>query len=283
MNKQQDTEISLLRTKLENMNSDMDTTLKNLNNQQAKNAGHEKKIQDLEQSNSLLQIKCSNAEKSLREQSKEITSLNQKVREFSDLSSQYKTQIVENKTLRQKLEKMERMNNGPNWKTLYESLQEQHNKERGLWENKLREMENEMQNMIDNNNEAEQKAHIITDLSHQLQDSEQRINQLLCRADSLEKDNVAIKKAYDDEIERLKENIKELEEYIDKTDTEKNASENSKDTEIIRLRQELSEKVDYEKEINKLQDKLTESHGEVEALQVKLSDSNEKQEADLMT
>ena len=278
MNKQQDTEISLLRTKLENMNSDMDTTLKNLNNEQAKNTENEKKIQDLEQSNSLLQIKCSNAEKSLREQSKEITSLNQKVREFSDLSSQYKTQIVENKTLRQKLEKMERMNNGPNWKTLYESLQEQHNKERGLWENKLREMENEMQNMIDNNNEAEQKAHIITDLSHQLQDSEQRINQLLCRADSLEKDNVAIKKAYDDEIERLKENIKELEEYIDKTDVEKNAADNSKDTEIIRLRQELSEKVDYEKEINELQDKLTVSNDQVEALQVKLFDSSGQQD-----
>ena len=275
---QQATEISLLRNKLDTVNSDMEETLKNLNNQQVKNTEQEKKIQDLEQSNSLLQIKCSNAEKSLREQSKEITSLNQKVREFSDLSSQYKTQIVENKTLRQKLEKMERMNNGPNWKTLYESLQEQHSKERGLWENKLKEMENEMQNMIDNNNEAEQKAHIITDLSHQLQDSEQRINQLLCRADSLEKDNVAIKKAYDDEIERLKENIKELEEYIDKTDTEKNAAENSKDTEIMRLRQELSEKVDYEKEINKLQEKLTESNDQVEALQGKLIDSSVKQD-----
>ena len=111
-------EISVLKKRLENMNGDMDTTLKNLNNEQVKNAENEKKIQDLEQSNSLLQIKCSNAEKSLREQSKEITSLNQKVREFSDLSSQYKTQIIENKTLRQKLEKMERMNNGPNWKTL---------------------------------------------------------------------------------------------------------------------------------------------------------------------
>ena len=276
LNKQNATEISLLKKKLENVNADMDTTLRNLNNEQEKNAENEKKIQDLEQSNSLLQIKCSNAEKSLREQSKEITSLNQKVREFSDLSSQYKTQIVENKTLRQKLEKMERMNNGPNWKTLYESLQEQHNKERGLWENKLKEMENEMQNMIDNNNEAEQKAHIITDLSHQLQDSEQRINQLLCRADSLEKDNVAIKKAYDDEIERLKENIKELEEYIDKTDGEKNVADNSKDNEIIRLRQELSEKVDYENEINCLQDRLTQSNDQVEALQGKLFDSNEK-------
>merc|ERR1719336_1157174 len=273
MNKQQDTEISLLRNKLENINADMDATLKNLNNQQAKNAGHEKKIQDLEQSNSLLQIKCSNAEKSLREQSKEITSLNQKVREFSDLSSQYKTQIVENKTLRQKLEKMERMNNGPNWKTLYESLQEQHSKERGLWENKLKEMENEMQNMIDNNNEAEQKAHIITDLSHQLQDSEQRINQLLFRADSLEKDNVAIKKAYDDEIERLKENIKELEEYIDKTDGEKNVADNS---EIIRLRQELSENANYKQEISDLQQKLAQITGENDSLRGKIFDINEK-------
>ena len=61
------------------------------------------------------------------------------------------------------------MNTGPNWKTLYEGLQEQHNKERGLWENKLKEMEHELQNMVDTNNEAEQKAHIITDLSHQLQ------------------------------------------------------------------------------------------------------------------
>ena len=111
-------EISVLKKRLENINGDMDTTLKNLNNEQVKNAENEKKIQDLEQSNSLLQIKCSNAEKSLREQSKEITSLNQKVREFSDLSSQYKTQIIENKTLRQKLDKMERMNTGPNWKTL---------------------------------------------------------------------------------------------------------------------------------------------------------------------
>merc|ERR1711874_113135 len=171
----------------------MDTTLKNLNNEQVKNGENEKKIQELEQSNSLLQIKSGNAEKSLREQSKEITSLNQRVREFSDLSSQYKAQIVENKTLRHKLEKMERMGTGPNWKTLYESLQEQHNKERGIWENKLKEMENEMQNIIDTNNEAEQKAHIITDLSHQLQDSEKRINQLLCRSDSLEKDNVSLK------------------------------------------------------------------------------------------
>merc|ERR1711976_587721 len=111
----QTNEISILRTKMDNMNSDMDTTLKNLNNEQVKNAENEKKIQELEQSNSLLQIKSGNGEKSLREQSKEITSLNQRVREFSDLSSQYKAQIVENKTLRHKLEKMERMNTGPNW------------------------------------------------------------------------------------------------------------------------------------------------------------------------
>merc|ERR1712128_313665 len=245
----QTNEIGILRTKMDNMNSDMDTTLKNLNNEQVKNSENEKKIQDLEQSNSLLQIKSGNAEKSLREQSKEITSLNQRVREFSDLSSQYKAQIVENKTLRHKLEKMERMNTGPNWKTLYESLQEQHNKERGLWENKLKEMENEMQNIIDTNNEAEQKAHIITDLSHQLQDSEQRINQLLCRTDSLEKDNVSLKMGYDDEITRLKENVKELEEYIDKTG--------------------------YEKQMQELQDKLSKSKSEVEVLTSKILDMNE--------
>ena len=71
----------------------------------------------------MLQIKASNGEKSLREQSKEITSLNGRVKEFSDLSSQYKAQIVENKTLRQKLERLERMREGPNWKALYEGLQ----------------------------------------------------------------------------------------------------------------------------------------------------------------
>jgi len=271
----QTNEIGILRTKMDNMNSDMDTTLKNLNNEQVKNAENEKKIQELEQSNSLLQIKSGNAEKSLREQSKEITSLNQRVREFSDLSSQYKAQIVENKTLRHKLEKMERMNTGPNWKTLYESLQEQHNKERGLWENKLKEMENEMQNIIDTNNEAEQKAHIITDLSHQLQDSEHRINQLLCRADSLEKDNVSLKMGYDDEINRLKENVKELEEYIDKTDSAKNVADNSKDSEIIRLRKELSEKAVYEKQMQEMQDKLSKSKSEVEALTSKILDLNE--------
>lgn len=273
-------EISVLKKRLENMNADMDMTLTNLNNEQVKNAEKGKKISDLEQSNSLLQIKCGNAEKSLREQSKEITSLNQKVREFSDLSSQYKTQIIENKTLRQKLEKMERMNTGPNWKTLYESLQEQHNKERGMWENKLKEMEHEMQNMIDNNNEAEQKAHIITDLSHQLQDSEQRINHLLFRTDSLEKDNVAIKKAYDDEISRLKENIKELEEYIDRADSEKNAAENS---EIIRLRQELSENANYKQEISDLQQKLAQITGENDSLRDKLLDVNDNPEKDSKT
>ena len=273
-------EMSALKKRLENMNGDMDATLKNLNNEQVKNAECDKKIQDLEQSNSLLTIKCSNAEKSLREQSKEITSLNQKVREFSDLSSQYKSQVVENKTLRQKLEKMERMNNGPNWKTLYESLQEQHNKERGLWENKLKEMEHEMQNMIDNNNEVEHKAHIITDLSHQLQDSEQRINHLLFRTDSLEKDNVAIKKAYDDEISRLRENIKELEEYIDRADSEKNAAENA---EIVRLRQELSEKANYEQEINELEGNVAKMKGENDALRHKLRDVDEKPEKDVKT
>jgi len=271
----QTNEIGILRTKMDNMNSDMDTTLKNLNNEQVKNAENEKKIQELEQSNSLLQIKSGNAEKSLREQSKEITSLNQRVREFSDLSSQYKAQIVENKTLRHKLEKMERMNTGPNWKTLYESLQEQHNKERVLWENKLKEMENEMQNIIDTNNEAEQKAHIITDLSHQLQDSEQRINQLLCRTDSLEKDNVGLKMSYEDEVTRLKENVKELEEYIDKTDLAKNVADNSKDSEIIRLRKELSEKTSHEKQIQELQDKLSKSKNEVEVLTSKLLDMND--------
>jgi len=271
----QTNEIAILRKKLDNNNSDMDTTLKNLNNEQVKNTENEKKIQDLEQSNSLLQIKSGNAEKSLREQSKEITSLNQRVREFSDLSSQYKAQIVENKTLRHKLDKMERMNTGPNWKTLYESLQEQHNKERGLWENKLKEMENEMQNIIDTNNEAEQKAHIITDLSHQLQDSEQRINQLLCRTDSLEKDNVSLKMGYDDEVTRLKENVKELEEYIDKTDSAKNVADNSKDSEIIRLRKELSEKACYEKQLQEMQDKLSKSKSEVEALTSKILDLND--------
>ena len=187
-------EISNLRKKLDNMNSDMDTTLKNLNNEQVRNTEMEKKLQQLEQEHTLLQIKAANAEKSLREQSKEITNLNQRVREFSDLSSQYKTQVADNKTLRQKLEKLERINTaGPNWKTLYESLQTQHQKERELWENKLKEMENDLQNMVETNQEAEQKGHIIDDLSHQLQDSEARINQLLCQNDTLQRNNDTFK------------------------------------------------------------------------------------------
>ena len=125
----QSTEVSNLRKKLDNMNSDMDATLKNLNDEHIK-------IKELEQANALLQIKASNGEKSLREQSKEITSLNGRVKEFSDLSSQYKAQIVENKTLRQKLERLERMREGPNWKALYEGLQEQHSKEREMWESR---------------------------------------------------------------------------------------------------------------------------------------------------
>ena len=127
--------------KLDNMNSDMDATLKNLNDEHMRNNSNIKKIQELEQANALLQIKASNGEKSLREQSKEITSLNGRVKEFSDLSSQYKAQIVENKTLRQKLERLERMREGPNWKALYEGLQEQHSKEREMWERKLQEMD----------------------------------------------------------------------------------------------------------------------------------------------
>ena len=102
MIQKQTNEIAVLRSKLDNTNADMDTTLKNLNNEQVRNAENEKKLADLEQANSLLQIKSGNAEKSLREQSREITSLNQRVREFTDLSSQYKAQIVENKTLRHK-------------------------------------------------------------------------------------------------------------------------------------------------------------------------------------
>lgn len=280
--KKQTSEIKNLRKRLDHTNSDMDTTLKNLNNEQVKNAEKEKRIQDLEQSNTLLTIKSGNAEKSLREQSKEITSLNQRVQEFSDLSSQYKAQVLENKSLRHKLDKMERMNNGPNWKILYESLQEQHVKERGIWENKLREMENEMQNISDTNNEAEQKTHIIADLSHQLQDSEQRINQLLCRTDSLEKEKTALVDGYDDEIQRLKETIKELEEYIDKTDSDKNIENNTKDSEIMRLRQELSNKSEFESHIKELQDNLTKSETEVDCLKIALSQANsgKKQSAD---
>ena len=128
-----------------------------------------------------------------------------------------------------------------------------------------------MQNMVETNNEAEQKAHIITDLSHQLQDSEHRINHLLCRTDSLEKDNVAIKTAYDNEISRLKENIKELEEYIDRADNEKISAEN---TEILRLRKELTEKSNLEQELTDIQDKLSKSNDENEELREKLEIAN---------
>ena len=55
------------------------------------------------------------------------------MREFSDLSSQYKAQVAENKALRQKLEKVERINSGPNWKTLYESLQVFYRNKKILW------------------------------------------------------------------------------------------------------------------------------------------------------
>ena len=273
----QTSEITNLRKKLDNMNADMDTTLKNLNNEQVKNFELEKKIQDVEQENSLLQIKTANAEKSLREQSKEITSLNQKVREFSDLSSQYKTQVAENKTLRQRLEKIERINTGPNWKSLYESLQSQHQKERVLWENKLKEMENELQNLLETSSEAEQKGHIITDLSHQLQDSETRINQLLVQNDSLERENRTFKQGYEDEINRLKENVKELEEYIDKTD--KSQEESNKDSEILRLRKELSEKGLVEAQVEELEDKLTRSRAEIEGLKAKLLEASDSFEA----
>merc|ERR1719357_316039 len=256
------------------MNSDMDATLKNLNDEQVRNSGNEKKIQDLEQANALLQIKASNGEKSLREQSKEITSLNGRVKEFSDLSSQYKAQIVENKTLRQKLERLERMREGPNWKALYEGLQEQHSKEREMWDSKLQEMEQEMHELQDSNNEADQKGHIIADLSHQLQESEQRINQLVSKSDSLNRDNTNLKSAYEDQITGLKENIKELEEYIDKTDADKNESESSKDSEIMRLREELTEKCEQEKVAEELREKLYQTETELERVTQKLEDSD---------
>merc|ERR1719507_1845202 len=267
----QSTEVGNLRKKLDNMNSDMDATLKNLNDEHMRNNSNTKKIQELEQANALLQIKASNGEKSLREQSKEITSLNGRGKEFSDLSSQYKAQIVENKTLRQKLERLERMREGPNWKALYEGLQEQHSKERDMWERKLQEM-HELQ---DTNNEADQKGHIITDLSHQLQESEQRINQLVCNNDSLNRDNTTLKSAFEDQITGLKENIKELEEYIDKTDADKNESESSKDSEIMRLREELTEKGALEKEIANVSDKLSEAESELERMTQKLEESDE--------
>ena len=79
----QTAEINNLRKKLDNMNADMDTTLKNLNTEQVRNSDLEKKLAEVEQENSLLAIKSNNAEKSLREQSKEITSLNQKVSQLS--------------------------------------------------------------------------------------------------------------------------------------------------------------------------------------------------------
>jgi len=275
----QTSEINNLRKKLDNMNADMDTTLKNLNNEQVRNSDLEKKIQDVGEENALLQIKTVNAEKSLREQSKEITSLNQKVREFSDLSSQYKAQLAENKTLRQKLEKIERINAGPNWKTLYESLQVQHQKERVLWEDKLKEMENELQNLLETNNEAEQKGHLITDLSHQLQESETRINQLLCQNDTLDRENQTNKNQYEKEMRRVKENVKELEEYIDKTD--KSNEENNKDSEILRLRSELSEKIGLEEQLQKLENELTRSQGEVRSLTTKMIElSDSDREAD---
>ena len=263
----QSTEVSNLRKKLDNMNSDMDATLKNLNDEHIK-------IKELEQANALLQIKASNGEKSLREQSKEITSLNGRVKEFSDLSSQYKAQIVENKTLRQKLERLERMREGPNWKALYEGLQEQHSKEREMWESKLQEMEQEMHELQDSNNEADQKGHIIADLSHQLQESEQRINQLVSKSDSLNRDNTNLKSAYEDQITGLKENIKELEEYIDKTDADKNESESSKDSEIMRLREELTEKCEQEKVAEELREKLYQTETELERVTQKLEDSD---------
>ena len=271
----QSSEVGNLRKKLDNMNSDMDATLKNLNDEHMRNNSNVKKIQELEQANALLQIKASNGEKSLREQSKEITSLNGRVKEFSDLSSQYKAQIVENKTLRQKLERLERMREGPNWKALYEGLQEQHSKERDMWERKLHEMEQEMHELQDTNNEADQKGHIITDLSHQLQESEQRINQLVCKNDSLNRDNTALKSAFEDQITGLKENIKELEEYIDKTDADKNESESSKDSEIMRLREELTEKSVLEKEIENVRDKLSHTENELQRMTQKLEESDE--------
>ena len=58
---------------------------------------------------------------------------------------------------------------------------------------------------------VELMGHIITDLSHQLQESEQRINQLVCKNDSLNRDNTTLKSAYEDQMTGLKENIKELE------------------------------------------------------------------------
>ena len=89
----QSAEINNLRTRLDNMNADMDTTLKNLTSEQLRSLELSQQLSELEQAHALLKIKSANAEKSLREQSKEITNLNQRVREFSDLSSQYKAQV----------------------------------------------------------------------------------------------------------------------------------------------------------------------------------------------
>merc|ERR1719209_811172 len=136
-------------------------------------------------------------------------------------------------------------------------------------------MEQEMHELQDTNNEADQKGHIITDLSHQLQESEQRINQLVSKSDSLNRDNTTLKSAYEDQITGLKENIKELEEYIDKTDADKNESESSKDSEIMRLREELTEKSVLEKEIESVRDKLFQAETELERMTQKVEESDE--------
>ena len=178
----------------------------------------------------------------------------------------FKFQVADNRTLRQKLEKMERMSHGPNWKTLYESLQEQHQKERTLWEGKLKETETELQNMIETSHELEQKTHIITDLSHQLQESETRINQLISQNDALNREGEVLKQGYAEELGRLKENIKELEEYIDKTDVDKSEEVSSKESEIMRLRAELQDKVGLEARLQEAEAELSRSQEEVESL-----------------
>ena len=58
-------------------------------------------------------------------------------------------------------------------------------------------MEHDLQNMVETQEEAEQKGHIIDDLSHQLQDSEARINQLLCQNDTLQRNNESFKQVLD--------------------------------------------------------------------------------------
>ena len=75
----------------------------------------------------------------------------------------------------------------------------------------------------------------------------------------------------------MKENIKELEEYIDRADSEKNAADNS---EILRLRQELSEKANYEQELSEMQKKMSKMNEENDSLRGKLFDVNEKPEKD---